>query len=89
MKTKVNREELSTELVEQNIPIRMSEQAWYDLAHQKLSLLEARNDSASTVLGQEDCDNIDGIVHLIDHMQDYAVKELGIPEDVVFNIKGE
>lgn len=73
------RDELSTELQDIDIKITMSEQAWYDLAFQKQALLETFQ-----YLTPEKANRIQGLLNLIDVIQDQAVDTYKIPADIVF-----
>jgi hypothetical protein len=59
---------------------------WTDLRTQKASLIEAINFFGDNT---KILDNLTGILHLIDCLQDYAVDELGIPEMSVFDFEAE
>ena len=52
---------------------------WGNLAAQKATLL-----AIAPVLTPEASMHLDGLVHMIDNIQDQAVDVLGLPESVVF-----
>jgi hypothetical protein len=57
---------------------------WADLKVQKAELLQTIDNLEGTENGS--AENLYGILHLIDSIQDYAVDELGIPEKDVFDL---
>jgi hypothetical protein len=63
----------------ENIPVWVSKTDWPLLASQKLQLL-----SLPESLNPEDADPINGVVHFLDAIQDWAVGALGLPEEAVF-----
>lgn len=58
---------------------------WNDLRNQKRELLRVISER-NLPDGEDD---LDGIVHLIDSLQDYAVDELGYNEHEVFDLEDE
>jgi hypothetical protein len=54
---------------------------WELLDEQKERLL----DLSYNHMLKEYWDSLDGVIHLIDYMQDHAVDVLHIPENIVFN----
>ena len=57
---------------------------WDLLKQQKLSLLNIVNNN--TLINNVMSEDVNGIVHLIDSIQDYAVDVVGIDNDIVFGI---
>lgn len=82
MGTKINREACSEKIQDVNIKIEMSEQAFFDLAHQKLTLIRLADK------GTKESEHLWGIIHLIDSIQDQAVEQ-GFRDEVVFPLSGE
>lgn len=68
---------LSAEIKKVEITLNMSEQAYSELAEQKLELLKALNDNKLT-------DKINGIIYLIDDIQDQTLKGDYFSENIVF-----
>lgn len=64
---------------------------WQWLREQKHTLLTiiAEKRSVHLIEVEEQVDDLEGLVSLIDSLQDYAVDELGIPEEEVFNFENE
>ena len=70
---------------------------WTELRNQKSSLLDVINkmehdmptDPETRKLIHNDVENLTGILHLIDALQDYAVDKLGISEMHVFDLERE
>lgn len=67
---------------------------WSELRTQKTTLLEIAREyredypeTATTV--KERLDNIEGLINLIDNIQDYAVDKLGVNEIHVYNFDEE
>lgn len=56
---------------------------WASLKEQKEMLVVLSNHN----LGEIVSDHLDGIISLIDSIQDYAVDEMGLNENKVFNLK--
>lgn len=50
------------------------------------TLLKKQKEELLKVLENTNNENLDGLIHLIDHIQDTAVDVLGYPEDAVFNL---
>lgn len=80
MKTKIKREDLSTTITDIPVTLRMSEQAFFDLAVQKQTLTKLIDDSKSL----QETEQLVGLRHLIDHIQDEAVGRYGYQEEVIF-----
>lgn len=59
-----------------SIPMKMNHEGYRLLCDQKRELLQLLDDGKATVI-------IHGVVHLLDHIQDEAVKS-GVPEKIVF-----
>lgn len=55
---------------------------WSLLSQQKVTLLDLRE---STSLNDSDIEALDGVIALLDSMQDYAIDHMGVSEDVVFS----
>lgn len=55
------------------------------LKRQKLALINAIN----SIDNPNITDNLEGIVNLIDAIQDYALEELGIDENLIFDLENE
>ncbi|MBN1183463.1 MAG: hypothetical protein JXB49_14330 [Bacteroidales bacterium] len=74
-------------LPEQDAPLFLRNVDWTDLRSQKSTLLNI----ISELEKKEDLrfEDLDGILHLIDAMQDYAVDEMNIPEMHVFDFELE
>jgi len=64
-----------------SVPEFLLKMDWTMLNEQKQLLILA-NDS---IVNQEQKDAIEGILCLIDAIQDYAVDDLGVPEVSIFN----
>lgn len=73
------------EKFETKIPAFLLNIDWKVLKEQKQVLLAAISHVGEGVIA----DNLTGILHLIDAIQDYAVDGLGIKEDTVFNLEEE
>ncbi|HLO91569.1 MAG TPA: hypothetical protein VK172_10440 [Lentimicrobium sp.] len=59
----------------------------YDLLRQqKQDLLKVINKKSTTIKQKE---SLEGILMLLDNLQDYVVDELGIPEDQIFELGKE
>jgi len=67
-------------------PYDFSKIDWPALRNQKKDLM-CLQDSIKTD-APDTFDNIEGIIELIDSIQDYAVEELGVPESDVFYTEG-
>lgn len=63
---------------------------WKELREQKLILINMIQDwgEADDQDQRNDAFKVEGIIYFIDAIQDYAVGELGMDENVVFNFKG-
>lgn len=59
---------------------------WRLLKKQKLSLLNVLD---GRLLSKEEEDDLTGILHLLDYLQDCAVDEHGLPEEDVFHHEEE
>lgn len=70
----------SEECIEFPVNLKMSEAACVELRSQKAELVEALNRGQLT-------EQILGIVHLLDHIQDTMVDGGHFPEEIVFNTK--
>ena len=81
---KVNREELSDHVEPCTIMIFMSEQSVFDLAVQKIVLLEKIQGAT-----EEDAEALTGLLHLLDHVQDKLVQTKIFTEDNMFPYKTE
>lgn len=57
---------------------------WELLQQQKQTIIEI---SEMGCFAEKDYDNFNGLLELIDSLQDYAVDVLGIDENVVFNLE--
>ena len=57
---------------------------WKLLHKQKKNLLKLINDKKTSIKEKE---HLEGILNLLDSIQDYAVDTLGIEEKTVFNLK--
>ena len=57
---------------------------WSQLKKQKQVLLYISNTSKALTIGQKD--DLIGIIHLIDAIQDYAVDSMGLSEEEVFEL---
>lgn len=88
MKAKVDRDKLSTDLVEFDLTIKMSDRAIYDLSVQKQALLRAI-ENADEDLFPDESDKLTGILHLIDHIQDHLVDKNRVDEEIVFPLVEE
>lgn len=66
------------------IPQFINDIDWDLLKQQKLSLLYIVNNN--TLINNVISEDVNGIVHLIDSIQDYAVDVVGIDDDIVFGI---
>lgn len=64
---------------------------WKQLQRQKLIFINMIQDwgEADDADQREDAEEAEGLLNLIDTIQDYAVDELGMDENVVFNFKEE
>jgi hypothetical protein len=62
---------------------------WESLRTQKTTLLYLIENSKKHGLDSHMCGDLDGLINLIDGLQDYAVDELGIPEMSVFDFEEE
>jgi len=60
------------------IPMQFDEEALKNLREQKNELIRARNNDALS-------ENVEGIIHMIDHIQDYLADNKIFPENVVFD----
>lgn len=83
MKTKIQREACSKSIQNVNINLAMSEQAFFDLAIQKLTLLKI-----VSKMSIKEAEDIQGVINFIDEIQDQAVAD-GFNEDVVFPLLGD
>lgn len=81
MITKILRSKCKKTVQDVNITIQMSEQAFWDLAMQKHTLVKLAAKET------KESEHIDGIINLIDAIQDQAVEQ-GWNEKVVFPIEG-
>lgn len=70
----------------QPIPSFIENMDWNLLQQQKLTLLHIIDNKTLTNISDVICNDIDGIVHLIDSIQDYAVDVAGIDNEIVFGI---
>lgn len=70
----------------QPIPSFIENMDWNLLQQQKLTLLHIIDNKTLTNISDVICNDIKGIVHLIDSIQDYAVDELKIDNGIVFMI---
>lgn len=68
--------------------VRVSEIDWPALKQQKQVLLQGI-DFLEKNQQVERAAALNGILHLIDHLQDAAVDDLGLPEDQVFQLSEE
>lgn len=59
---------------------------WKLLREQKQTLLEIRE--MSDFISQ-DYNSFDGLIHLIDALQDFACDEMGLAEKEIFNLNSE
>lgn len=71
-------------MVMKEIPQFINDIDWDLLKQQKLSLLYIVNNNA--LINNVISEDVNGIVHLIDSIQDYAVDVVGIDDDIVFGI---
>lgn len=69
-------------------PAFMQNMNWNDLKKQKASLLSAIMHAESTG-NNEYCDDLTGILHLLDAIQDYAVDVMGLEENDVMDLTQE
>lgn len=83
MNTKINRSKCKKTVKDVNISIKMSEQAFYDLAIQKYTLIKL---VVNASLEAKESEHLVGIMNLIDSIQDQAVEQ-GWNEKVVFPIQ--
>lgn len=83
---KVDREALSEKINTYTVDLEMSEKSWYDLALQKRALLKALSLPEYT---RRQAESIQGLIHLLDSIQDQAVDLHGLSEDIVFPYKEE
>lgn len=69
----------------------ISEINWNMLRLQKQTLLGiiAEKECIHTWEAEEQIDDLEGILGLIDSIQDYAVDEMGVPEEEVFGLENE
>ena len=56
---------------------------WALLRQQKEALVSI----PEVIINSQQYDALQGIISLIDHLQDYAVDVAGVPEEIVFSIK--
>ena len=56
------------------------------LRQQKETLIRLTN---SNIITYAECEDIEGIISIIDKIQDFAVDEMGIDENIVFNFDNE
>ena len=61
---------------------------WVLLKNQKSSLLETIT-KAEQVGNKELTDDLEGILHIIDALQDYAVDSMGLSDEEVFSLNNE
>jgi hypothetical protein len=61
---------------------------WPLLTQQKRELLSLQTKSLNTITVEE-LEAIDGIIDLLDALQDYAVDEVGLDENIVFGFNEE
>jgi hypothetical protein len=76
---------MTRELVIKNIDFDL-------LRKQKTQLIELqyRSDSnGNPVVSSKEYEALEGIINLIDHIQDEAIKQLGLSEEEVFNLSKE
>jgi len=59
------------------------------LAKQKVELVTVINNGTAEGITKKQENALQGILHLIDHIQDQAVNEAGLPEDEVFILSKE
>jgi rubredoxin len=72
--------------MKKNIPEVLKKIDWTDLRTQKTLLLETINNDA---VDPEHKEALEGILALLDSIQDYAVDEMGVPEMLVFDFEKE
>jgi hypothetical protein len=71
-----------------NVPDILKKIDWTTLRTQKTALLQAI-EKALSMKNEELVNNLDGILALIDALQDYAVDVIGVPEMLVFDFEKE
>jgi hypothetical protein len=60
---------------------------WELLRKQKLMLLDIMNKFSLTYFNDQEKEELgDGLINLIDNIQDYAVSEMGVDENIVFDL---
>lgn len=59
---------------------------WELLRQQKMTLLHMLEPYQNILLTDEEFEDLQGILHLIDAVQDHAVDVLGVDKNIVFNL---
>lgn len=62
---------------------------WELLRQQKMTLLHMLEPYQNILLTDEEFEDLQGILHLIDAVQDHAVDVLGLDENIVFNLTND
>jgi hypothetical protein len=84
-KMRVTEKQCSAELKTISINLEMSVKSFFELAFQKLTLIKLADNLS---ISSDDIERIDGIINMIDSIQDQAVQN-GFNEDIVFPFIGE
>ena len=84
-KTRVSESQCSPELKTISVNFEMSEKSFFELAFQKLTLIKLADNLS---ISSDDIERVEGIINMIDSIQDQAVQN-GFNEDVVFPFIGE
>lgn len=80
MKMKINLEQCTRKIKNLEVSLEMSEQSMYDLAVQKNTLVSIQ----SRLKDDEEFEMIDGLLSLLDSIQNQAVEKGIFREEVVF-----
>jgi hypothetical protein len=82
---------IESSVVEPKVPEFIQKIDWKLLSEQKGQLLETIEDleNEQTSSNQHKIDSLNGILNLLDSLEDYAVDEIGVDENTVFNFKSE
>lgn len=73
--------------VGEDVPNFMLGMDWQLLRQQKETLVDLANNVNLNIFGVDYRDAVDGIINLLDSIQDYAVDVMEVPEDKVFDLK--
>jgi len=77
---------IDSNVCEMEVPEFIKTIDWVLLCEQKQSLLTVIDELENTGGEQKSIDGLNGILHLIDNLQEYAVDTLGIDENLVINL---